>query len=158
MDPSTAVEIREARTDADLTHARELFEEYAAALSHDIEFQGFSREVTSLPGAYAPPGGLLLLAWDGPDAVGCAGLRPFESGCEMKRLYVRPSHRGTGTGRRLSEWLIEGARRRGYPWMRLDTLLELEAAIALYRRLGFREIPAYRANPIPGVLYMQLDL
>ena len=153
------IEIREARSKEDLERVHDLFAEYASMIGHDIEFQGFHHELASLPGAYAAPGGLLLLAWDGPEAVGCGAIRPLEpGGCEMKRLYVRPSCRGTGAGRRLAEALIEGARLRGYPWMRLDTLLEMEPALRLYRALGFREIGPYRTNPLPGVVYMELDL
>ena len=153
------VEIREAHTDADLARARGLFEEYASSLAFDLTFQDFDREVSTLPGEYAAPRGLLLLAWDQSEAVGCVGLRPFgPEGCEMKRLYVRPSHRGTGTGRRLAEALIEGARERSYRWMRLDTVPGMDSAIGLYRALGFREIDPYRANPIAGALFMQLDL
>ena len=153
------VQIREARTEEDLIRVRELFEEYASTLAFDLAFQDFDRELHSLPGEYAPPAGLLLVAWDASEAVGCGAVRPFgPDGCEMKRLYVRASHRGEGAGRRMAEALIEWARLRGYRWMRLDTVPGMESAIGLYRALGFREIDPYRPNPIPGALFMQLDL
>ena len=143
----------------DLAVVRELFNEYAAGLGVDLCFQGFERELAELPGDYAPPGGRLLLAWAEGGPIGCAALRPLGDGtCEMKRLYVRPAARGTGLGRRLATTVIGEARRIGYDRMRLDTLPSMSEAIALYRSLGFSEIAPYRANPIPGALFLELAL
>ena len=153
------VEIRAADSKSDWVTARELFEEYAASLGFDLSFQDFDREVASLPGDYASPRGVVLLALDGSAAAGCIALRPLAAEtCEMKRLYVRPSHRGTGLGKRLAEAILAEARALGYRRMRLDTVPGMEAAIALYRALGFRDIEPYRANPIPGALFMEREL
>ena len=153
------ISVRPATTPEDVTLAQALFREYATSLGFDLSFQDFEREVSSLPGDYAPPGGCILLAEEPGRTLGCVAVRPWGGdACEMKRLYVRPSGRGRGAGRILVEALLREARARGYRRMRLDTVPGMDAAIALYRALGFHAIEAYRPNPIPGALYFELDL
>ena len=142
-----------------LSEVRRLFAEYAEGLGIDLAFQGFEAELAGLPGAYAPPGGRLLIARVQGMVAGCVGVRPLEPGiCEMKRLYVRSEARGFGVGRRLAEAAIGEARAAGYRSMRLDTLETMGAAQALYRTLGFGPIPPYRHNPVPGTAFLSLDL
>ncbi len=148
-----------ATTSADIAQARTLFLEYAAESKLDLCFQGFEEELATLPGKYAPPAGRLLLARDGEGTAGCGALRELSEGvCEMKRLFVRPAFRKQGVGRLLAERLIEEARQIGYGTMRLDTLGSMRAARALYESLGFRRIPAYYANPLAEVVYLELSL
>ena len=148
------------QTPEDLAQIRRLFRSYADWLGVDLCFQGFERELAELPGCYAPPSGRLLIARVGGDVVGCVGLRPLEPGvCEMKRLWVEPGFGGRGIGRALAESIVAAAREIGYERMRLDTLPErMPAAQHLYRSLGFREIPPYYDNPLPGVTMLELAL
>ena len=149
-----------AEPGARLEEVRALFLEYAESLGFSLCFQGFDEELRALPGMYAPPRGRLLLASEDDRPAGCVGLHPWEGdAAEMKRLYVRPTFRGRGLGRILTEAALAEARSIGYRSVRLDTIPSLmQSAIALYRELGFREIPPYRENPIPGALYLELSL
>jgi putative acetyltransferase len=156
---SPQVALIQATSPLALAHVRALFIEYVEGLGIDLTFQDFESELASLPGAYVPPQGALLLATYGVEVVGCAAMRPFDGDtCEMKRLYVRPSHRGHGIGRMLAEAAVSAARDAGYAHMRLDSLPWMEAAIALYRGMGFYETPPYRYNPVPGAVYMERSL
>lgn len=151
--------IHDARTAADVAQVRELFIEYQASLGVDLCFQGFAAELASLPGNYARPTGRLLLASDAASVFGVVGLRSVDGAdCEMKRLYVRPSGRGIGLGRLLTNSLIKEARLAGYKRVLLDTLPIMVEAQALYRSMGFVDIPAYCHNPTPGTRYMALEL
>ena len=151
--------IRQASSERDYSDARILIEEYVVSLGFDLHFQDFEREMSSFPGPYAPPRGCILLADVDGVPVGCVAVRPFsDSVCEMKRLYVRPSSRGQGVGRALAQAGIEAGRAAGYRQMRLDTLSSMVAANRLYGALGFREIDAYRHNPMEGARYFELDL
>ena len=77
----------------------------------------------------------------------------------MKRLYLRPEFRGKGIGRVLAERIIAEARQVGYQRVRLDTVEPvMKDAVEMYRKLGFKEIAPYCANPIAGALYMELQL
>ncbi|HMW22366.1 MAG TPA: GNAT family N-acetyltransferase [Burkholderiaceae bacterium] len=148
----------------ELENCRRLFREYAEQLQVDLCFQGFEAELAALPGEYAESaGGRLLLALVDGEPAGCGALRHLAdvdhvNACEMKRLYVRRGFRRYGLGRTLAQTLIDAAREIGYSNMLLDTLDDMEAARELYASLGFREVPPYYFNPIPGAHYLCVDL
>jgi len=143
-----------------IEEARSLFLEYGSSLGFSLCFQSFDEELKDLPGSYGPPSGRLLLARSADHAAGCVALRRLEAGiCEMKRLYVRPGDRDKGLGRMLVERVIAEARTIGYERMRLDTIESaMKDAVALYRRIGFREIAPYSAVPLDRALWMELLL
>jgi carbonic anhydrase len=154
------MKIVQAESPADIDLARQLFREYEAWLEIDLCFQNFEKELAELPGAYAEPEGRLFLAYVEDELAGCIALRKIGEGvCEMKRLFVRPEFRGKGIGRQLVDAIIKSAREIGYARMRLDTLPpKMNDAIALYRSYGFQEIDTYYDNPVPGAIFMELDL
>jgi GNAT superfamily N-acetyltransferase len=152
------MEVR-AASGAEIDAVRHLFREYAGGLGVDLCFQGFETELRELPGDYAPPGGVLLVCGSGETLAGCVGVRRWDDGAaEMKRLYVNDAFRGRGYGACLAERAIEWARSAGYRRVLLDTLPSMVAAQRLYGRLGFRDVTAYRFNPVAGVRYLELLL
>lgn len=159
MAPNSLLRILEATTLEQVDHVRSLFREYQSQLPVPLRFP--DSEWLALPGNYAPPQGVLLLATIGGEPAGCVGLRPFPLAvaCEMKRLYVRPPFRGEKMGKALVERLIDVARRSSYRRLRLDTHFDtMGAAVDLYRRFGFREVAPEPMTPILGLSYMELLL
>lgn len=158
-----SVVLQTVSTAQDALAAGQLFQEYAASLALDLEFQGFAQELASLPGEYAAPRGCLLLAWVDGALAGCCALRPLDAvdypnAAEMKRLYVRRAFRGFGLGRQLAEACLDAARQAGYASVLLDTLDDMESARAMYTDLGFESIPPYYHNPIAGAHYLKADI
>nr|WP_315206283.1 GNAT family N-acetyltransferase [uncultured Albidiferax sp.] len=147
----------------ELDATRAIFQEYADQLGVDLCFQSFDTELATLPGDYAAPRGALLLALVDGALAGCCALRPLDNvdyanASEMKRLYVRRAFRGFGLGRQLVEAVLDAARAAGYSCVLLDTLVDMEAARALYEDLGFAEVPPYYHNPIAGAHYLKADI
>jgi putative acetyltransferase len=181
--------ILKAETPQQLEAFRDLLREWFDRLVHDhgidMGYQSIEAELAGLPGYYGPPRGRCWLAYNdvggreddsgggggtgGRDpvaarqAAGCVALRPLvdEGVCELKRLYVRPAHRGEGIGRALTVQAIDEARAMGYRVMRLDTGTFLDASRGLYASLGFVERGPYYDVP-PDVLrvtvFMELRL
>jgi putative acetyltransferase len=104
----------------------------------------YARELSDLSAHYGPPGGCVLLALAGEEAVGAVCLRRLDAeACEMKRLFVPEQHRGKGIAKALVKALFEAAVARGHRVMRLDTGSFMTEALALYTSFGFARIPPY---------------
>ena len=144
----------------------ELFNEYTRMLVEGdpsfqqyLDIQHYDAELARLEDKYGLPDGRLYIALAEGEAVGCVGLRKLDDeNCELKRLYVRPAFRGQGLSRRLMDRILADARAIGYKAMLLDTLPFLEAALALYRKYGFYEIPCYNDSPVESTIFLRLDL
>lgn len=149
------VKIEPATDETDIAAVKKIFAAFIEFLPIDMGFQGIDAEMASFPDTYD----LLLLAKTAGKPVGAVALKKHDAlVCEMKRLYVLPEAQGTGAGRKLCERLIKEARSLGYKTMLLDSLKRLEAAVALYRKLGFEEIEPYNFNPEDDVIYMRRAL
>lgn len=138
---------------------KELIIEYAKWLGRDLSFQDIDDELKDPAKKYTAPEGELLVAVEGEDVLGMIAYhRHSDTRCEMKRLYVKPSCRGMKLGEKLIEELIAHARQAGYKEMVLDTIVPLQSAIHLYKKLGFAECEPYYHNPMPDVLYFRKEL
>jgi DNA-binding MarR family transcriptional regulator/GNAT superfamily N-acetyltransferase len=135
-------------------HARTSLDSYFAELAARFE-DGFdvSRANPDAPSDLVPPNGLLLVATLAGEPVGCGVLRHHDlragvpAWSEIKRLWVSPSVRGIGLGRRLLAALEHHAASAGSRVVRLDTNRVLTEAIAMYRARGYREIAPFNDNP-----------
>ena len=94
------------------------------------------------------PAGLLLVARLRGEAIGCGALKFHDDEpAEIKRMWVSPSARGLGLGRRMLQELERLAAERRVTTVRLETNRSLVEAISLYRSAGYREVPAFNAEP-----------
>lgn len=154
-----AIRIVQPQSAHDWRQARELIEQYTASLDLDLSFQNLQHELEHLAIEYAAPAGAFLLAVEKDAYLGCVGLRLFAEGVgEIKRLYAVPASRGQHIGRRLAEAIVDVAKLRGYKKLLLDTLPAMQRAQSLYASLGFKPVAAYRFNPVPGTVYLELSL
>ena len=151
------IEILEATTEDELDSVRALvhaFIDWARQVYPDAQdvtdqnFKAVEAELVSLPGAYGPPTGRLLVAYYDGEVAGTVAMRDLGNHiCEMKRMFVYAKFRGKGIGRALATTLIGESRALGYSQMRLDTGIRHVAAQDLYRSIGFQEIPPYHEVP-----------
>jgi DNA-binding MarR family transcriptional regulator/GNAT superfamily N-acetyltransferase len=135
--------------DPSTAEARWCFDQYFAEL--DARFDaGFDPALSISADAeeLTPPAGVLVIARLRGQPVGCGALKLHqERPAELKRMWITPSARGLGIGRRLLGELERHAREAGVTLLRLETNRALSEAIALYRRSGYAEVDAFNAEP-----------
>lgn len=158
MMPSTTspeVTLVAATSAQDIAAVEAIFRAFVAFMPIDLGFQDIEGEFARFPDDFIH----LLLAKQQNRPIGAVALKDHGNGvCEMKRLYVLPEGQGSGAGRALCEQLMADAAAMGFHTMLLDSLRRLEAAVALYQKLGFEEIAPYNFNPEEDVIYMQRRL
>ena len=158
------IELVQAYTDK--AAVKTLFTEYTNMLIEGdsrfkeyLQLQNYDDELEHLEAKYGLPDGRLYLVYCDGVVAGCIGLRKIDDrNCEMKRLYVKPQFRGKRIGDCLVRKIIADAKEIGYRHMLLDTLPFLKAAIRMYQKYGFYEIPGYNNSPLDTSIYMKLDL
>lgn len=129
--------------------ARSCLRAYFSELSHRFD-GGFdpARSISADDDELIPPAGLLLVATLHAEPVGCGALK-FHDGepAEIKRMWVAPTVRGLGLGRRILADLEAHAAASEVRTLRLETNRALGEAIGLYRAAGYREVTAFNAEP-----------
>jgi ribosomal protein S18 acetylase RimI-like enzyme len=147
-------------TEHDFPYVRSLFLEYIEWLIPMVEtvweyhiaitpIEAVERDMADIQ-KFMPPNGRLFLASDDSDVLGCACARTIRPGlAEIKRVYVRPTQRGSGSGRALIQAIIAAFRDAGYTAVRLDSGTFMTAAQKLYRSLGFTDIAPYDESETP---------
>ena len=95
------------------------------------------------------PYGFFLAELSPNQLAGCVLFRPLDlpSAAECKRLFVLPQHRGLHLAARLMDTLEAAARAANLRYLYLDSKSNFAAAIAMYRRRGYTDIPRYNQNP-----------
>ena len=137
----------------------DLYHEYVGSTSADLSFQGNDQEFNQLPEKYSSEESKIFLLKKDSKAIGCAAFRKLdETVCEMKRVYIRPSARGSNQGAKLLDRVLQEAVISGYKKICLDVLPEFKTALKLYRSYGFVEHPPVTNNPVPGTHFMGLNL
>jgi len=136
-----------------------LFREYSEWLGIDLGFQKFEKELGTLQQMYALPQGGIILVKENGSFIACAGIRKIDAAtAELKRMYIKSSHRGRGIGKQLLAEAIDLAKQCGYKKIKLDTLSSMQPAMQLYRSAGFKEIPAYYHNPNATAVFFEKEL
>ena len=125
-------------------------------------YQDLEEELTGLAKKYGQPTGrTILVRGEGGVVAGGAYRRLTDTVCELKRLFVTNSARGSGLGRKLSDALISAAIADGYSTMQLDTGNRLTEAISMYKSMGFEHIKPYQEYPerlLPHLVFMEKPL
>lgn len=113
-----------------------------------LTLYGFADEVAPTGDeGFDPPNGLFLVAYSGGTPVGCGGWRTLQPGtAEIKRMYVAPARRGHALGHTILHTLEAASRTAGATRMVLETGRDNRAALQLYTRSGYTQVPSY----VPG--------
>nr|WP_299339086.1 GNAT family N-acetyltransferase [Allomuricauda sp.] len=154
------ITFKKAVSKEDFETGRVLFQKYAEGLGIDLAFQNFESELESISNQYGEPEGVLFLIFStSQETIGCFGIRKFSEGiCELKRMYLESRFRGQGIGKRMMEEALTAATDLNYAKIRLDSIAQMHAAIALYRQFGFYEVEPYRFNPFEDAIYFEKNL
>jgi GNAT superfamily N-acetyltransferase len=145
----TSASVQITAVDPDHPDAQHCLAEYVAELNRRSE-RGFdpSRGATALPHEIRPPAGEFFVAYLHGEPIGCGAVKHHtDAPAEIKRMWIAPTARGLGLGRRLLEKLEACALGAGARVAHIETSAVLDEALALYRSAGWVEVPAFNDEP-----------
>lgn len=141
--------------------ARKLLTEYGLYLFDELKLMAgsdtFFKELKTFPDKkYQDPEGAFYVAYQRDIPIGCAGIKRFDKqSCELKRMYIQPQFRGLGYGVQLTKLILRKANSMRFARVLLDTNLEMPAAVQVYLKAGFKEIPPYCENDNAHPVFME---
>jgi GNAT superfamily N-acetyltransferase len=173
MNTTDAIEIRDAKLPDDINSIKQLWTDYLTWGNDKMQLlygvhphnpaEAVEQDIKMIA-KFLPPNGRLILAFVDEKACGIGCLKSINSAIgEIKRMYVDPSFRNVGAGRAILQSLLTAAKEAGYKKVRLDSPKFMTAAHALYRSVGFKDIPVYAEVEIPEafrqyLLFMEIEL
>lgn len=136
-------------------HLDESMEQFRKEMADTHQFY----DIENVEKVYLNNGGIFLVLLDGDTIIGSGAIRKLDDEtAELKRMWFKKEYRGRGWGSKLAQQLIAFAKEQGYKKICLDVWKPeyQEAAVNLYKKLGFYEVPAY--NQSPATLFMEMVL
>lgn len=141
---------------ADADAFRRLNEEW---IERHFRLEEKDRETLANPQKIIDAGGQILMAYVDDEPVGCCALLRMDEGSfEVAKMAVTLHHQGRGFGRAVLAATIDEARKLGAKRLYLETNSSLAPAIALYKSLGFRDIPAHPSPYVRADVFMEMVL
>lgn len=140
----------------DFLQSKIIITEYLETLKIDLTYMNLPEEFSSMELKYTAPQGAFILAKEDREIIGCVGVRKLDTEtAELKRLYVKDSHKGNKIGITLLQKALEKTRELGYNKIRLEVIPTLHKAKQLYYSIGFYDIQPYFNNHVEGTTYME---
>jgi putative acetyltransferase len=99
---------------------------------------------------FQTPGSVYFIAEMDSEVLGGCGIFPTEglptATCELVKLYLNKSARGTGLGKQLLLQSMEWAKQNGYDQLYLESMPELSKAVSIYEKVGFEKLSQALGN------------
>jgi len=131
----------------------EWLKKYDLLETHDVEVLDDPRHTI------LDDGGFIYLAIQGDDVIGTAALAKMEDNVyELVKMSVAPEQRGKGIGNILIRHCLDKAHQLNATKVILYSNSQLQAAISMYEKFGFKHIPVVDSPFVTADIKMELSL